>query len=113
MKLTLTPEQVELLITAEKEVLIAIKNKQLGEIEKQFTASVAKLAKKYSTVDVAIVTDDLNDESTVVDEYTKASRKLNTNLYKAKKAGKTDEVSLLEAERTALNIKFGKINRKK
>ena len=113
MKLQLTPEQVELLIAAEKEVLIVKKNRQLAEIEKQFNLSVAKLAKKYSTFDFPIVTDDLNDESTVIDEYTKASRKLNSTLYKAKKEGKTDEVALLEAERTALNIKFGKINRKK
>ena len=113
MKLQLTQDQIELLIAAEKEVLTASKNKLIAEIEKQYNASVAKLARKYSTFDFPIITDDLSDETAVVDEYTKASRKLNANLYKAKKEGKADEVAKLEAERTELNNKFGKINRKK
>lgn len=111
MKLTLTPEQIELIIEAKKVELTTAKNKRIAEIEKEYNSAIAKLSKKYTTVDVNV--DDEVVVDSIVDEYTKESRKLNSKLYAAKKAGKLDEVDKLQEERILLNTKFGKGNRKK
>jgi len=126
MKLTLTPEQIDLLIQKEKEVLSIHKEKAILEFQKQFTVAiaetekkfniaVAKLAGKYKTVEVSITTDDL--EVPAIDEketeYLKASRSIAAKLTKARKIeGNEAEVKKLENERTALNAKFGKKGRK-
>ena len=111
MKLTLTPEQIEFIIEVKKAELTTAKNKKIAEIEKEYNSAIAKLSKKYTTVNVNF--DDEVIADSVVDEYTKESRKLYSKLYAAKKAGKLDEVDKLQEERILLNTKFGKGNRKK
>lgn len=115
MKLTLTSEQIDLLTKNEVELLTIAKNKAIAEIEKKFNVAVAKLAGKYKTVEVDITTDEI--EVPAIDEketeYLKESRRIAAKLTKARKIENNSvEIEKLEKERTELNVKFGKKNRK-
>lgn len=114
MKLTLTPEQIDLLTKQEVEVLTIKKNKAIAEIEKQFTIAVTKLAGKYKTVEVSVESDELEvpevDEKET--EYLKLSRRIASKLTKARKAGNVIDVEKLESERNELNLRFNKKSRK-